>query len=104
MSIDRRKRSIKELLQRFIADCQKEKTHRDGLSRLDEKMEGADFSNKLKQVDFLFHFFSCTVCLPLASSQTKVTYEGLFNLYLRTLSNWLLQHQLMKSTIPQGIS
>jgi len=50
MSIDRRKRSIKDLLQRYIADCQKEKTHRDGLSRLDEKMEGADFSNKLKQV------------------------------------------------------
>lgn len=50
MSIDRRTSSVKKLLERYISDCQKERSHNDGLLRLDERMDGADFSTKVLQV------------------------------------------------------
>ena len=50
MTIDRRKASVKDLLQRYIADSQKENSHYEGLLRLQEKMGSSDITAKVQQV------------------------------------------------------
>ena len=99
MNIERRKESIKKLLQKYMADCQKEKTHHDGLCRLDEKMEGADLAVKLKQSSTMITFFeiiryklSCTLA-SLEGNRTPT----------HTLSNRIEHHTdrqgLMSATL-----
>jgi len=67
MNIDRRRKSVSRLLDRYVSELQKERSHRDGLERLGTASRDADahnlaeISNRLKQVvmvtlilDFLF--------------------------------------------------
>nr|XP_026690621.1 nostrin [Ciona intestinalis]XP_026690622.1 nostrin [Ciona intestinalis]XP_026690623.1 nostrin [Ciona intestinalis] len=63
MSPDRRRASVNKLLERYIADCQKERAHRDGLKRLAEASKDndpknqSDISNRLLQSSAMLTFF-----------------------------------------------
>nr|CAB3264409.1 nostrin [Phallusia mammillata] len=74
MSVDRRKRSVDKLLERYINDCQKERTHRDGMRRLESASLNTDaehqdeMANRLLQssamltfLDAIRHKLNCTV-------------------------------------------
>ena len=74
MTIDRRKASVKDLLQRYIADSQKENSHYEGLLRLQEKMGSGDITAKVQQVPITKKVWSL---FCIANNHCCVTFDRL---------------------------